>query len=174
MKNNTKSQVKLTKQEKEHLSNKTVLLSSFALLYGLLLLFFQKMCYNTETVIGALEFMGYLKWGALIVAMGCAAWGAYREKKDYYIYCAMSFLVFVSLYSILDMGQADHAYIINFIALAIAFVLVQVYYTLRANNKFTGQFKIAFLAVTFLSALFLIVALLEPEFWNFLRSIIKG
>lgn len=174
MKNNVNAQSRLTKQEKEHLSNKIVLLSSFAILYGMLLLFFQKMCYNTETVIGALEFMGYLKWGALIVAMGCAAWSAYKEKKDCYIYCAMSLFIFISLYSILDMGQADHAYKINFVALFIAFLLVQAYYILRAKNKFAGVYKVAFLAVTFISILILIVALLEPSFWNFLRSAIKG
>ena len=174
MKNRNNLQSKLTKQEKESLSNKTVLLSSFVILYGMLLLFFQKMSHNPETVIGALEVMGYLKWGAIVAAMGCAAWSAYKEKKDGYLYCAMSLFIFISLYSILDMGQADHAYKINFTALAVAFVLAQVYYALRANNKFSGWFKIAFLAVTFLSILFLIVALLEPSFWDFLRSIIKG
>jgi len=174
MKINKKTQNKLTKQEKESLSNKVVLLSSFAILYAMLLLFFQKMTHNVETVNGALEFMGYLKWGALVVAMACAAWSAYKEKKGYYLYSAMSLVVFMSLYSILDMARADHAYKLNFIALAIAVVMIHIYYHLKANSKFAGWFKIVFLAITFLATLLLIVALLEPEFWIKVTSFIKG
>ena len=45
----------LTKQDKEKLSNRIVLLSSFIILYALLLMFFRRMCSFSSTVLGAIS-----------------------------------------------------------------------------------------------------------------------
>ena len=51
MKKNHNIQNKLNKQEKEKLSNRIVLLSSFTILYGMLLLFFERMCSYSATLV---------------------------------------------------------------------------------------------------------------------------
>ncbi|MBE7032875.1 MAG: hypothetical protein E7406_01430 [Ruminococcaceae bacterium] len=176
MKNSTKAQNKLTKQEKEKMSNRTVLISSFAILYGILLLFFKKMCSYSGTVLGAVTFMEYLMWISLAGAMLCAAWSAYKEKKGYYIYSGMFLFVFLSILLILRIETLmdDQAYIINFGALVMAVIMSQIYYALRVHCKFTGWYKIVFLAVVCLALMVMTIAALEPKFWDFLRSIVRG
>ena len=155
MKKNHNIQNKLNKQEKEKLSNRIVLLSSFTILYGMLLLFFERMCSYSATVLGALTFMEYLMWGSLLGAMGCAAWSAYKEKKGYYLYSGMLL-----------------AYLLCYMALAAAFIMAQVYNVLKASGKFAGKFKISFLIVIFLILLLLVVAVVEPGFWTALKSMV--
>ena len=87
---------KLTKQEKERLGNKMVFFSSVTLSYALLLLFIQKMASSSLTVNGAISLISLLRWASLCGAMGCAAWSAYKEKKGFFLYCAMCIFVFFS------------------------------------------------------------------------------
>ena len=62
----------LTKQEKEHLGNKTVFFSSVTISYALLLLFIQKMASSSMTVNGALALISLIRWASLCGAMACA------------------------------------------------------------------------------------------------------
>ena len=73
------------KQEREQLGNRIVLISSVTFLYGLLLLFIQKMAESSMTVNGALAFIQILRWVSLAGAMLCAAWSAYKEKRAFFI-----------------------------------------------------------------------------------------
>ena len=174
MKKNHNIQNKLNKQEKEKLSNRIVLLSSFTILYGMLLLFFERMCSYSATVLGALTFMEYLMWGSLLGAMGCAAWSAYKEKKGYYLYSGMLLFVFLSMLVVLKINSLpdNRAYLLCYMALAAAFIMAQVYNVLKASGKFAGKFKISFLIVIFLILLLLVVAVVEPGFWTALKSMV--
>ena len=115
---------RLTKQEKEKLSNKTVFFSSVTISYALLLLFIQKMASYSLTVSGAVSLISILRWGALCGAMGCAAWSAYKEKKGFFLYCAMCIFVFFST-TVLIFVSDNRAYPANYAALAVEFVIAQ-------------------------------------------------
>ena len=104
----------LTKQDKEKLSNRIVLLSSFIILYALLLMFFRRMCSFSSTVLGAITFMDFLKWISLVGAMVCAAWSAYKDRKGYYLYSGMFLFVFLSMQIIRSPLQDNRAYSISF------------------------------------------------------------
>ncbi len=157
-----------TKQDKEKLSNRIVLLSSFIILYALLLMFFRRMCSFSSTVLGAITFMDFLKWISLAGAMVCAAWSAYKDRKGYYLYSGMFLFVFLSMQIIRSPLQDNRAYMIAYLGLLIAFVLTQVYYALKIRRKYEGGWKIAFLSVTFVSIAILVVAAAEPRFWEIL------
>ncbi len=139
---------KITKQEKERLGNKLVFFSSVTISYALLLLFIQKMASSDLTVSGALSLISLLRWTSLCGAMACAAWSAYKEKKGFFLYCAMCIFVFFSTTVLLFM-DAPKAFPINYIALAIAFVMAQIYYTLRIKGKFSGVVKKVFITTSF-------------------------
>ena len=79
MKNN------LTKQDKEKLDNRMVLITSVIFAYAILLLFVQRMALSTLTVNGAIAFLEILRWVSLGGAMACAAWSAYKEKRGFFI-----------------------------------------------------------------------------------------
>ena len=141
---------KLTKQEKEKLSNKTVFFSSVTISYGLLLLFIQKMASSTLTVNGALSLISLLRWSALCGAMGCAAWSAYKEKKGFFLHCAMCIYVFFSTTTLMFVSNS-RAYPANYAALAVAFVLAQAYYALKVRDLFGKRMKAIFIAVSALT-----------------------
>lgn len=155
---------KLTKQEKERLSNKMVFFSSVTLSYALLLLFIQKMASSSLTVNGAVSLISLLRWSSLCGSMACAAWSAYKEKKGFFLYCAMCIFVFFST-TILIFVSDNRAYPINYIALAAAFVLAQIYYALKIRGKFEGSVKNAFIAVSFLAIAVLAIGCLPTQFW---------
>ena len=136
----------------------------------MLLMFFRKMCSFSATVYGAVTFMEYLMWASLIAAMACAAWSAYKEKKRYFIYSGMCLFIFLSMLIILRIPSLpdNRAYAICYIALIIAFILAQVYSTLKIRKKFEGRWKIAFISVIFVSAIILTIAAMEPRFWEFI------
>ncbi len=144
----------ITKQEKERLGNKLALVTSATILYALLLLFIQEMASSTMTVNGAISLISLLRWTSLCGAMGCAAWSAYKEKKGFFLYCAMCIFVFFST-TILLFTNASKAYPINYIALAVAFVMSIIYYNLKMNGKFGGAVKKIFIII----AIVIIVAL---------------
>jgi len=173
MKSNQTSQDKISKHEKERLGNKVVLVSSCAILYGMLLLFFRRMCFYSGTILGALTFMEFLMWGSLGAAMLCAAWSAYKEKKGHYLYCGMFLFVFLSLLLILKLNTISdaNAYLLCFAALAVAAIMPHIYYALKSSNKFSGWIKIAFLAVIFIAVLLLVIAAVEPKVWVFLGKL---
>lgn len=142
MKNN------LTKQEKESLGNKTVFFSSVTISYALLLLFIQKMGSNSMTVNGALALINLLRWVSLCGAMACAAWSAYKEKKGFFMYCAMCIFVFFSTTTLLFV-PSSRSYAINYFALFFAFVMAQVYYALKVRGLFekSSVWKALFIAI---------------------------
>ena len=121
---------KLTKQDKEKLSNKTVFFTSCALLYALLLLFIEKMASSSITVEGAVALIQFLRWASLAGAMFCAAWSAYKEKKGFFLYCSMFLYVFVSTL-VLHYVPGDRAYLVNYIAMGVAFAAGEAYYYLK-------------------------------------------
>lgn len=161
---------KLTKQEKERLSNKTVFFSSVTISYALLLLFIQKMASSSMTVNGAVALISLLRWSALCGAMACAAWSAYKEKKGFFLYCAMCIFVFFST-TVLIFVDDPRAYPINYIALAAAFVMAQVYYAIKVRNKFEGHIKNAFIAVCVLIIAILALCCIPPQVWQTLSFI---
>lgn len=137
----------LTKQEKERLSNKTVFFSSVTISYALLLLFIQKMSRSSMTVEGAVTLISLLRWTSLFGSLACAAWSAYKEKKGFFLYCAMCIFVFFST-TVLIFVNDTRAYPANYIALAAAFVMAQVYYSLKVRGLFESRVRIAFIAVS--------------------------
>ena len=155
---------KLTKQEKEKLSNKTVFFSSVTISYAILLLFIQKMSMSSLTVNGAVSLISLLHWCSLCGAMGSAAWSAYKEKKGFFLYCAMCIFVFFSTLVLKNVSDT-RAYPINYIALAIAFIMAQIYYALKVRNKFTPTMRNIFVAVTILIIAVLALGCLPTGFW---------
>lgn len=126
---------KLTKQEKEFLGNKTVFFSSVTISYGLLLLFIQKMASSSMTVQGAIALINLLRWASLCGAMACAAWSAYKEKKGFFMYCAMCIYVFFSTTTLLFV-PSSRSYPINYCVLLFAFIMGQIYYALKVRGLF--------------------------------------
>jgi len=155
---------KLTKQEKERLGNKMVFFSSVTLSYALLLLFIQKMASSSMTVNGAISLISLLRWTSLCGAMGCAAWSAYKEKKGFFLYCAMCIFVFFST-TILLFVNASRSFPVNYAALFAAFVMAQIYYTLRIKGKFEGAVKKAFIIISFVIIAVLGILALPTELW---------
>lgn len=155
---------KLTRQEKEKLGNKTVFFSSVTLSYALLLLFIQKMASSTMTVNGAVSLISLLRWSSLCGAMACAAWSAYKEKKGFFLYCAMCIFVFFST-TVLIFVNDSRAYPINYLALAAAFVMAQIYYALKIRGRFEGPIKNAFIAVCVIEIVILAVGCLPNQIW---------
>ncbi len=125
------------KESAEQLSNSIVTLTAVIILYALLLLFLQKMSENTATILGAVAFEQILFWGGIIGAMVCAAIGAYKEKKGFFIYCGIFVYIFWSMTVIQYCGAmgSDKAYLLVYISLAVAFVIVQLYGILVGRGK---------------------------------------
>ena len=155
---------KLTKQEKERLGNKMVFFSSVTLSYALLLLFIQKMASSSMTVNGAISLISLLRWTSLCGAMGCAAWSAYKEKKGFFLYCAMCIFVFFST-TILLFVNASRSFPINYAALFAAFIMAQIYYTLRIKGKFGGAVKKVFVIISFVIVAVLGILALPTGLW---------
>lgn len=150
------------KQEREQLGNRIVLISSVTFLYGLLLLFIQKMAESSMTVNGALAFIQILRWVSLAGAMLCAAWSAYKEKRAFFIYCGMCIFVFLSTTVLLYCGQHNKAFLLNYLALFIVFVMAQVYYAVKVytspkNKTAAAIFWIACLLLTLAVAVLCII-----------------
>ena len=156
---------KLTKQEKEKLGNKTIFFSSVTLSYALLLLFIQKMASSSLTVNGALSLITLLRWSSLCGAMACAAWSAYKEKKGFFLYCAMCIFVFFST-TVLLFVNSSRSYPVNYASLIIAFIMAQIYYALKIRGMFNGLVKKIFIAVSFVSIAALAISCLPTEFWK--------
>ena len=147
---------KLTKQEKTSLDNKIVFFSSAIFLYAMLLAFVQQMSQVADTAAGALAIIEIVRWGSLIAAMGCAAWSAYKEKKSVFLYCAIFMFIFVSTTSLryCTKSGSDRPFLINYVVLAAAFVLVQAYYFLKVKGLLDKKsVKIGFITVCLLVAL---------------------
>lgn len=141
---------RLSKQEKESLDNKIVFASSSMFLYALLLAFVQRMSAEAITVNGALAFIQILRWTSLAGAMICAAWSAYKEKKGFFVYCAACLFVFLSTTVLLYCTHhgSNSAYLINYAALVVMFVLSQIYYVLVVKDLIRKTvFKNIFIAV---------------------------
>ncbi len=146
----------LNKQQKESLDNRIVFVSSAIFLYALLLMFIQKMSTDPITVNGALAFIEILRWVALAGAMSCAAWSAYKEKKSFFVYCAMCLFVFLSttVLKFCTQRSSDFAYYINYSSLIVLFVFVQIFRALKVNGSLENKkVKIAFIVVCALAAL---------------------
>lgn len=127
---------KLTKQDKEKLDNRLVLISSVVFAYAILLLFIQRMATSTLTVNGAIAFIEILRWGSLGGAMACAAWSAYKEKRGFFIYCGICAFIFFSTTIVLYCNNHGKAFLINYMMLFVVFVAAQIYYALKVNGLF--------------------------------------
>ncbi len=156
---------KITRQEKERLGNKLVFFSSVTISYAILLLFIQKMAASSLTVNGAISLISLLRWTSLCGAMACAAWSAYKEKKGFFLYCAMCIFVFFST-TVLLFADAARSYPINYVALAAAFVMAQFYYTLRMKGKFNGAVKKVFVTIAFVIIAILVIYSIPPFVWE--------
>ncbi len=159
---------KVTKQEKERLGNKLAFFTSATALYALLLLFIQEMASSTMTVNGAISLISLLRWASICGAMACAAWSAYKEKKGFFLYCAMCIFVFFST-TVLLFLDASKSYPINYIALAVAFVMSIFYYNFKIKGTFNGTIKKVFVTIAFIECAIIVAASIYfiPEvIWN--------
>jgi len=150
----------LTRQEREKLNNRIVFLSSITVLYAILLAFIQKMMSSTLTVNGAFAFLQILRWGALGGSMLCAAWSAYKEKKEFFTYCGICIYVFFSTTIILFCVKngTNKPFYINYVSLAVVFVLIQVYSYLKSRDLFKKKsVKLTFISVCALFAVIVAV-----------------
>ena len=139
---------KLTKQDKEILDNRIVLITSVIFAYAILLLFVQRMALSTLTVNGAIAFLEILRWVSLGGAMACAAWSAYKEKRGFFIYCGICSFIFFSTTIVLYCNAHGKAYYINYMMLFLSFVAAQVYYALKARNLFEKKaVRVGYLSV---------------------------
>lgn len=144
----SKNKNEILKQEREKLDNRVVLLSSVTFLYGLLLLFLQKMAESSMTVNGAIAFIEILRWVSLGGAMLCAAWSAYKEKRSFFVYCGICIYIFLSTTVVLRCGKHGKAFLINYLMLVAVFVMTQIYYVLKAHDYYGKKYiKLAFAAV---------------------------
>ncbi len=174
----------LTKQQKESLNNRIVFVSVAMFLYAMLLVFIQKMSTDPITINGALAFIDILRWVALIGAMGCAAWSAYKEKKRFFIYCAMCLFVFLSttVLKFCTARSSAFAYLIVYAALVVMFVLVQIYCALKIRGIFDEKkVKNIFVIVcAVLAAAFVVLSIINinevflPDFMILLKHKIFG
>ena len=140
----------LNKQEQDKLNNRVVFLSTITILYAILLVFIQRMMSSTLTVNGAFAFIQILRWCALGGSMLCAAWSAYKEKKDFFTYCGICIYVFFSTTIILFCVKngTNKPFFINYASLAVVFCLIQAYFVLKSKNMFRKKrVKAAFLIV---------------------------
>lgn len=155
----------LSKQEKESLGNKIVFTSSAIILYAILLAFIQQMSQSPVTVNGALAFIKILKWVALAGAMVCAAWSAYKEKKSVFVYCITCLYIFISTTTLTHCTAygSDRPYFINYAMLVVTFVLLQLYYYLKAKGLLGKKaFRVAFATVCIVAAIaFAVVCILH-------------
>ena len=156
---------KLDKNEKEALDNRIVLFSSVIIIYALLLLFVKQMADSSVTVSGAVAFMAILRWTALVGAMACAAWSAYKENFGFFSYCGICIYVFFSTSVLLFCNNHGRAYKINFLALAVTFVLVQIYNVLKCNGAYGKKaVKILFWCICLAALIFFAVLSIVERF----------
>ncbi len=147
---------RISKQQKESFDNKIVFVSSAVFLYAMLLMFIQKMSADAITISGAFAFIEILRWVALIGAMGCAAWSAYKEKKSFFIYCAMCLFIFLSttVLKFCTERSSNFAYYINYATLAALFVMVQVFGILYVRGLFEKKaVKAVFVTVSIIGVI---------------------
>lgn len=147
---------KISKQEKENLSSKIVLISSLIILYAILLIFVQQMMQSSITVNGAVAFIEIIRWFSLGGAMLCAAWSAYKENKGFFIYCAICVFIFLSTTVILYCGKHNHAFLINFFSLAVIFIITNIYYALKIHH-FLDKKIIKFIYYAVCTLIFLLI-----------------
>ena len=122
------------------------------------------MASSSLTVNGAVSLISLLRWTSLCGAMACAAWSAYKEKKGFFLYCAMCIFVFFST-TVLLFVNATKAYPANYAALIVAFVMAQVYYNLRIKSKFDGIVKKVFIIISFVVIAALAIYCLPDSLW---------
>ena len=127
----------LNRAEAERLSNRLLTLTVITILYAFLMLFLQNMSRSSETVLGAQGFIYILFWGSIVGAMICAAMGAYKEKRELFIYCAMFLYVLWSTIVIQYCGVmgSNKAYTLVYVSLAVIFVMTQIFSVLVGKGK---------------------------------------
>ncbi len=120
----------------ERLSDKAVLISALAILYGILLLFLQNMGYSIATASGAVTFVCILFWGSIVGAMLFAALAVYREQRGLLLYSGIFIYVLWTTAIIRFTGNWAQAFAIVYVSLFSAFVLVHVNIWLRTTGRF--------------------------------------
>ena len=154
-KRNVKDKNNDLRARNERLTDKAVLISALAILYGVLLLFLQSMGYSTATASGAVTFVLILFWGSIVGAMVFAALAVYRERRDFLLYTGIFVYVLWTTAIIRFTGYWSHAYALVYISLFAAFILVHVNIWLRKTDRLEKTLpKVIFVVI---SALILIV-----------------
>ena len=125
-----------TRAKNERLTDKAVLLSAMAILYGILLLFLQSMGYSSLTASGAVTFVLILFWGSIAGAMVFAALAVYRERRELMLYCGIFVYILWTTAIIRYTGNWGHAFALVYISLFAAFILVHVNIWLRKTGRF--------------------------------------
>ena len=149
----------------ERLSDKAVLLSALAILYGILLLFLQNMGYSIATVSGAVTFVCILFWGSIAGAMIFAALAVYRERRGLLLYCGIFVYVLWTTAVIRFTGNWAHAFAIVYASLFAAFILIHVNIWLRTSGRYERKApRIVFYVITALIFLGLTLLALALRF----------
>ena len=84
----------------------------------------------------------------------------------------MFIFVFFST-TVLLFVNASKSFPANYVALAVAFVMAQFYYSLRIKGKFDGAVKKAFVIIAFVVIAALAIFCLPDTFWAFIPFLKK-
>lgn len=120
----------------ERMSDKAVLLSALIILYGILLLFLNRMSNEIATVQGAVTFVKILFWCGIAGAMIFAALAVYRERRGLLLYSGIFGYVFWTTALLLFTGNWAQAFVIVYVSLCAAFILVHVNIWLRISGRY--------------------------------------
>ncbi len=131
--NNSKVEARMNA---ERLSDRAVLISALAILYGILLLFLQNMGYSIATASGAVTFVSILFWASIVGAMLFAALSVYREQRGLLLYSGIFIYVLWTTAIIRFTGNWAQAFAIVYVSLFSAFILFHVNIWLRTTGRF--------------------------------------
>lgn len=157
-----KEQRATRRREAERLSDKAVLITALAILYGVLLLFLQSMGKNPVNVNGALSFLQILRWVSIAGGIIFAALSVYKERRGLMLYCGMFVYIIWSVTVILNTTAWDKSYAIVYVSLLLAIILTHVNIWLRTSGRFERTApRVIFAAVSI--AIFLLINLAYVE-----------
>ena len=149
------------RREAERLSEKGVMITALAILYGVLLLFLQSMG-KSDLAAGATGFLSILRWVSIAGAIFFAAWSVYKERRGLMLYCGIFVYIIWSITIVLNTTSWDKSFAIVYVSLFAAIVFTHVNIWLRSSGRFESKaFRVSFAVVSI--AVFVVLNLLYIE-----------
>lgn len=149
------------RREAERLSDKAVLVTALAILYGVLLLFLQSMG-KSDLVNGAIGFLKILRWVSIAGGIIFAAFSVYKERRGLMLYCGMFVYIIWSVTVILNTTVWDKSFAIVYVSLLAAIILTHVNIWLRTSGRFERMApRVTFAAIAIV--IFLLLNLVYVE-----------